>query len=76
MEREKVIQMVYSKDHELAKLGMILLVNQFTQVSEYETIKRIIVKFPHKEGRKELRRMAQKKHLKNLEDARRIAQDL
>lgn len=76
MDNDKVIKMVYSGDYELSMLGATILVEQMNSIDNYAHVKSIVSRFPHKQGRKELRIMAQKKHLKNLEDARRIQQDL
>lgn len=76
MIEEKVIKMIYSNDCEMQNLAIIIIVENMKTTSDYNNIKSIIAKFPHKQGRKELRILAQKKHLKLLEDKRRISENL
>ncbi len=76
MIEEKLIRMVYSNDYEMQNLAMIVIVENMKATSDYNNIKSIVAKFPHKQGRKKLRILAQKKHLKLLEDERRISENL
>ena len=75
MIEEKIIKMVYSNDHEMQNLATIIIIENMKATSDYTTIKDIVTKFPHKQGRKKLRVLAQKKYLKLLQDERRISEN-
>lgn len=75
MIEEKLIRMVYSNDHEMQNLAIIAIIENMKSTLDYNDIKSVVSRFPHKQGRKELRILAQKKHLKLLQDERRISEN-